>query len=217
MKRMYDTNDGLTLDARWQPGTHAINYSGMFGTDNTNPETNEWDTGGAFGYMQVTVPPKGNKLLMKPYIQNNIGMLVNFGKKIENVGLQFDTSDSGVLTADGCRAYVGLKTTSEEGDKRAIAIDSDGKTLVCTIGGTEIISNRAELLNLSSFLWQLTDYWTSIGFELDADSYIHIPAYALTPAATGCYIKKEYLPQEMWVEMAMPYIYQLPIIPLFGN
>ena len=217
MKRMYDTNDGLTLDVRWQPGTHAINYSGMFGTDNTNPETNEWDTGGAFGYMQVTVPPKGNKLLMKPYIQNNIGMLVNFGKKIENVGLQFDTSDSGVLTADGCRAYVGLKTTSEEGDKRAIAIDSDGKTLVCTIGGTEIISNRAELLNLSSFLWQLTDYWTSIGFELDADSYMHIPAYALVPAATGCYIKKEYLPKEFWVEMAMPYIYQLPIIPLFGN
>ena len=214
MKRMYDTNDGLELDVRWQRGTHAINYSGMFGTDN---ETSEWDTGGAFGYMQVIVPPKGNKLLMKPYIQNNIGMLVNFGKKIENVGLKFDTSDSGVLTADGCRAYVGLKTTSEEGDKRAIAIDSTGKTLVCTIGGTEVISSRAELLNLSSFLWQLADYWKNIGFEIDADSYMHIPAYALVPAATGCYIKKEYLPEEMWVQMAMPYIYQLPIIPLFGN
>ena len=214
MKRMYDTNDGLALDVRWQPGTHAINYSGMFGTDN---EASEWDTGGAFGYMQVTVPPKGNKLLMKPYIQNNIGMLVNFGKKIENVGLKFDTSDSGVLTADGCRAYVGLKTTSEEGDKRAIAIDSTGKTLVCTIGGTEIVSNRVELLNLSSFLWQLSEYWESIGFEIDGDSYMHIPAYALVPAATGCYIKKEYLPKEMWVEIEMPYIYQLPIIPLFGN
>ena len=217
MKRMYDTNDGLELDVRWQPGTHAINYSGMFGTDNTDPATNEWDTGGAFGYMQVTVPPKGNKLMMKPYIQNDIGMLITFGKKIENVGLQFDTSDSGVLTADGCRAYVGLKTTSEEGDKRAIAIDSTGKTLVCTIGGTEIISNRVELLNLSSFLWQLAKYWEAIGFEIDADSYMHIPAYALVPAATGCYIKKEYLPQEFWVEMEMPYIYQLPIIPLFGN
>ena len=214
MKRMYDTNDGLALDVRWQPGTHAINYSGMFGTDN---EASEWDTGGAFGYMQVTVPPKGNKLLMKPYIQNNIGMLVNFGKKIENVGLKFDTSDSGVLTADGCRAYVGLKTTSEEGDKRAIAIDSTGKTLVCTIGGTEIVSNRVELLNLSSFLWQLSEYWESIGFEIDGDSYMHIPAYAVAPAATGCYIKKEYLPKEMWVEIEMPYIYQLPIIPLFGN
>ena len=214
MKRMYDTNDGLALDVRWQPGTHAINYSGMFGTDN---EASEWDTGGAFGYMQVTVPPKGNKLLMKPYIQNNIGMLINFGKKIENVGLKFDTSDSGVLTADGCRAYVGLKTTSEEGDKRAIAIDSTGKTLVCTIGGTEIVSNRVELLNLSSFLWQLSEYWESIGFEIDGDSYMHIPAYALVPAATGCYIKKEYLPKEMWVEIEMPYIYQLPIIPLFGN
>ena len=214
MKRMYDTNDGLALDVRWQPGTHAINYSGMFGTDN---EASEWDTGGAFGYMQVTVPPKGNKLLMKPYIQNNIGMLINFGKKIENVGLKFDTSDSGVLTADGCRAYVGLKTTSEEGDKRAIAIDSTGKTLVCTIGGTEIVSNRVELLNLSSFLWQLSEYWESIGFEIDGDSYMHIPAYAVAPAATGCYIKKEYLPKEMWVEIEMPYIYQLPIIPLFGN
>ena len=214
MKRMYDTNDGLALDVRWQPGTHAINYSGMFGTDN---EASEWDTGGAFGYMQVTVPPKGNKLLMKPYVQNNIGMLINFGKKIENVGLKFDTSDSGVLTADGCRAYVGLKTTSEEGDKRAIAIDSTGKTLVCTIGGTEIVSNRVELLNLSSFLWQLSEYWESIGFEIDGDSYMHIPAYALVPAATGCYIKKEYLPKEMWVEIEMPYIYQLPIIPLFGN
>ena len=214
MKRMYDTNDGLALDVRWQPGTHAINYSGMFGTDN---EATEWDTGGAFGYMQVTVPPKGNKLLMKPYVQNNIGMLINFGKKIENVGLKFDTADSGVLTADGCRAYVGLKTTSEEGDKRAIAIDSTGKTLVCTIGGTEIISNRVELLDMSSFLWQLSDYWTALGFEIDEDSYIHIPAYALVPAATGCYIKKEYLPQEFWVQMQMPYIYQLPIIPLFGN
>ena len=214
MKRMYDTNDGLALDVRWQPGTHAINYSGMFGTDN---EASEWDTGGAFGYMQVTVPPKGNKLLMKPYVQNNIGMLINFGKKIENVGLKFDTSDSGVLTADGCRAYVGLKTTSEEGDKRAIAIDSTGKTLVCTIGGTEIVSNRVELLNLSSFLWQLSEYWESIGFEIDGDSYMHIPAYAVAPAATGCYITKEYLPKEMWVEIEMPYIYQLPIIPLFGN
>ena len=144
-------------------------------------------------------------------------MLVNFGKKIENVGLKLDTSDSGVLTADGCRAYVGLKTISKDGDKRAIAIDSNGKTLVCTIGGTEIISNRVELLDLSSFLWQLADYWRAIGFEIDADSYLHIPAYALVPAATGCYIKKEYLPKEMWVQMAMPYIYQLPIIPLFGN
>ena len=214
MKRMYDTNDGLELDVRWQPGTHAINYSGMFGTDTA---TSEWDTGGAFGYMQVTVQPNGDKLLMKPYIQNNIGMLVNFGKKIENVGLQFDTSDSGVLNADGCRAYVGLKTISEAGDKRAIAIDSNGKTLVCTIGGTEIISSRVELLDLSSFLWQLTDYWKAMGFEMDADSYIHIPAYAVAPAATGCYIKKEYLPKEMWVRMNMPYIYQLPIIPLFGN
>ena len=211
---MYDTNDGLELDVRWQSGTHAVNYSGMFGTDN---ETSEWDTGGAFGYMQVTVPPKGNKLLMKPYIQNNIGMLVNFGKKIENVGLKFDTSDSGVLAADGCRAYVGLKTISEEGDKRAIAIDSNGKTLVCTIGGTEIISSRAELLDLSSFLWQLSDYWRAIGFEEDEDSYIHIPSSALAPAATGCYIKKEYLPKEFWIRMEMPYIYQLPIIPLFGN
>ena len=215
MKRMYDTNDGLELDVRWQPGTHAINYSGMFGTDVET--TSEWDTGGAFGYMQVTVPPKGNKLLMKPYIQNNIGMLVNFGKKIENVGLKFDTSDSGVLTADGCRAYVGLKTISEDGDKRAIAIDSNGKTLVCTIGGTEVISSRAELLNLSSFIWKLADYWKNIGFEIDGDSYMHIPAYALVPAATGCYIKKEYLPEEMGVQMEMPYIYQLPISPLFGN
>ena len=214
MKRMYDTNDGLALDVRWNTGTHAVNYSGMFGTDDA---ASEWDTGGAFGYMQVTVPPKGNKLLMKPYIQNNIGVLINFGKKIENVGLKFDTSDSGVLTADGCRAYVGLKTISEEGDKRAIAIDSNGKTLVCTIGSTEIISNRAELLNLSSFLWQLADYWRAIGFEEDEDSYIHIPASALVPAATGCYIKKEYLPTEFWISMDMPYIYQLPIIPLFGN
>ena len=214
MRKMYDTNGGLALDVRWQPGTHAINYSGMFGTDTA---TAEWDTGGVLGYMQVTVPPKGNKLLMKPYIQNNIGMLVNFGKKIENVGLQFDTSDSGVLNADGCRAYVGLKNTSEDGDKRAIAIDSNGKTLVCTSGGTEIISSRAELLDMSSFLWQLADYWEAIGFEIDADSYIHIPAYALVPAATGCYIKKEYLPEEFWIPMNMPSIYQLPIIPLFGN
>ena len=214
MKRMYDTNGGLALDVRWQPGTHAINYSGMFGTDN---ETGEWDTGGAFGYMQLNTPPKGDKLLMKPYIQNNIGVLINFGKKIENVGLKFDTSDSGVLTADGCRAYVGLKNTSEDGAKRAIAIDSNGKTLVCTGGGTEIISNRVELLDLSSFLWQLADYWRAIGFEEDADNYIHIPAYAVAPAATGCYIKKEYLPKEMWVRMDMPYIYQLPITPLFGN
>ena len=217
MRKMYDTNSGLALDVRWQPGTHAINYSGMFGTDTTNPEASEWDAGGALGYMQVKVPPKGDKLMMKPYIQNNIGVLINFGKKIENVGLKFDTSDSGVLTADGCRAYVGLKTTSEEGEKRAIAIDSNGKTLVCTGGGTEIISSRAELLDLSSFLWQLADYWRAIGFEEDSDSYIHIPAYAVAPAATGCYIKKEYLPQELWVHMNMPYIYQLPIIPLFGN
>ena len=217
MRKMYDTNSGLALDVRWQPGTHAINYSGMFGTDTTNPEASEWDTGGALGYMQVKVPPKGDKLMMKPYIQNNIGVLVNFGKKIENVGLKFDTSDSGVLTADGCRAYVGLKTTSEEGEKRAIAIDSNGKTLVCTGGGTEIISSRAELLDLSSFLWQLADYWRAIGFEMDEDGYIHIPAYAVAPAATGCYIKKEYLPKEMWVRMDMPYIYQLPITPLFGN
>ena len=211
---MYDTNDGLELDVRWQPGTHAVNYSGMFGTDDA---ASEWDTGGALGYMQVTVPPKGDKLLMKPYIQNNIGLLINFGKKIENVGLKLDTSDSGVLTADGCRAYVGLKTISEEGDKRAIAIDSNGKTLVCTIGGTTIIPNSVELLDLSSFLWQLADYWRAIGFEEDADSYIHIPASALVPAATGCYIKKEYLPKEFWIRMDMPYIYQLPIIPLFGN
>ena len=214
MKRMYDTNDGLALDVRWNTGTHAINYSGMFGTDN---EASEWDAGGAFGYMQVNTPPNSDKLLMKPYIQNNIGVLINFGKKIENVGLKFDTSDSGVLSADGCRAYVGLKTISEEGDKRAIAIDSNGKTLVCTIGGTEIISNRVELLDLSSFLWQLADYWESIGFEMDEDSYIHIPAYALAPAANGCYIKKEYLPEKFWIRMNMPYIYQLPIIPLFGN
>ena len=214
MKKMYDTNGGLALDVRWEPGTHAINYSGMFGTD---VETSEWDTGGAFGYMQVNTPPKGNSLLMKPYIQNDIGMLVNFGKKIENVGIQFDTSDSGVLTADGCRAYVGLKTTSEDVMKRAIAIDSNGKTLVCTGGGTEIISSRAELLDTSTVLFQLADYWRAMGFEEDADSYIHIPAYALAPAATGCYIKKEYLPQELWVRMNMPYIYQLPIIPLFGN
>ena len=214
MKRLYDTNGGLALDVRWQPGTHAINYSGMFGTD---VETSEWDTGGTLGYMQVNTPPKGNRLLMKPYIQNNIGLLVNFGKKIENVGLVFDTSDSGVLNTDNCRAYVGLKTTSEEGEKRAIAIDSTGKTLVCTSGGTEIISSRAELLNMSTFLWELADYWRNMGFEEDADSYIHIPAYALAPAATGCYIKKEYLPEKFWVSMNMPYIYQLPIIPLFGN
>ena len=217
MKRMYDTNGRLALDVRWQPGTHSINYSGMFGTDTTNPEASEWDTGGAFGYMQVTVPPKEDKLLMKPYIQKDIGMLVNFGKKIENVGLKFDTSDSGVLAADGCRAYVGLKNMSEDRAKRAIAIDSNGKTLVCTGGGTEIISSRVELLDLSSFLWNLADYWSAIGFEMDEDSYIHIPAYALAPAATGCYIKKEYLPKEMWVRMDMPYIYQLPITPLFGN
>lgn len=217
MRKMYDTNGGLALEVRWQPGTHAINYSGMFGTDTTNPEASEWDTSGAFGYMQVTVPPKGDKLMMRPYIQNNIGVLINFGKKIENVGLKFDPSDSGVLNADGCRAYVGLKTTSEDGDKRAIAIDSNGKTLVCTGGSTEIISSRAELLDLSSFIWQLADYWRALGFEEDGDGYIHIPAYALAPAATGCYIKKEYLPQEFWIHMNMPYIYQLPIIPLFGN
>lgn len=214
MKRMYDTNGGLQLDVRWQPGTHAINYSGMFGTDT---ETSEWDTGGALGYMQVTVPPKGNSLLWKPYIQNDIGVLVNFGKKIENVGLQLDTSDAGVLTADGCRAYVGLKNMSEDGAKRAIAIDSNGKTIVCTGGGTEIVSSRVNLLDTSTLLWQLADYWRAIGFEEDADSYIHIPASALVPAATGCYIKKEYLPEELWVRMDMPYIYQLPIIPLFGN
>lgn len=214
MRKMYDTNGGLALDVRWQPGTHAVNYSSMFGTD---AETSEWDTGGALGYMQVTVQPKGNSLLWKPYIQNNIGVLINFGKKIENVGLQFDTSDSGVLTADGCRAYVGLKTTSEDGAKRAIAIDSNGKTLVCTGGGTEIISSRAELLDLSTLLWQLADYWRGIGFEEDADNYIHIPASALVPAATGCYIKKEYLPKEIWIRMNMPYIYQLPIVPMFGN
>lgn len=214
MRKMYDTNGGLTLDVRWEKGTHAINYSGMFGTD---VETSEWDTGGVLGYMQVTVPPKGDKLLMKPYIQNNIGVLINFGKKIENVGLQFDTSDAGVLTADGCRAYVGLKTTSENVGKRAIAIDSNGKTLVCTGGGTEIISSRAELLNTSSVLYQLRDYFKAIGFKEDADNYIHIPASALVPAATGCYIKKEYLPEKFWVQMNMPYIYQLPIIPLFRN
>lgn len=214
MRKMYDTNGGLQLDVRWQPGTHAINYSGMFGTD---VETSEWDTGGALGYMQVTVPPKGNSLLWKPYIQNNIGVLINFGKKIENVGLQLDTSDAGVLTAEGCRAYVGLKTTNEDGAKRAIAVDSNGKTLVCTGGGTEIVSSRAELLDTSSVLFQLADYWRAIGFEEDADSYIHIPTSALVPAATGCYIKKEYLPKELWVRMDMPYIYQLPIIPLFGN
>ena len=56
-----------------------------------------------------------------------------------------------------------------------------------------------------------------IGFEEDADNYLHIPAYALAPAATGCYIKKEYLPKEVWIRMNMPYIYQLPITPLFGN
>lgn len=211
---MYDTNGGLQLDVRWQPGTHAINYSGMFGTD---VETSEWDTGGALGYMQVTVPPKGNRLLFKPYIQNDIGMLVNFGKKIENVGLQFDTSDSGVITADGCRAYVGLVNMSEDGEKRAIAIDSNGKTLVCTSGGTEIVSSRVNLLDTSTLLHQLADYWRAIGFEEDVDSYIHIPAYALAPAATGCYIKKEYLPKEIWIRIEMPYIYQLPIIPLFGN
>lgn len=214
MKRMYDTNGGLQLDVRWQPGTHAINYSGMFGTDT---ETSEWDTGGALGYMQVTVPPKGNSLLWKPYIQNDIGVLVNFGKKIENVGLQLDTSDAGVLTADGCRAYVGLKNMSEDGAKRAIAIDSNGKTLVCTGGGTEIVSSRVNLLDTSTLLWQLADYWRAIGFEDDADSYIHIPASALVPAATGCYIKKEYLPKELWIRIDMPYIYQLPITPLFGN
>lgn len=214
MRKMYDTNGGLALDVRWQPGTHAINYSGMFGTDTT---TSEWDTGGAFGYMQLNTQPKGDSLLMKPYIQNDIGLLVNFGKKIENVGLQFDTSDSGVLTANDCKAYVGLVNTSEDGAKRAIAIDSNGKTLVCTGGGTEIISSRAELLDMSTLLWQLADYWRAIGFEEDADSYIHIPAYALAPAATGCYIKKEYLPKEIWVRMNMPYIYQLPITPLFGN
>lgn len=214
MRKMYDTNGGLQLDVRWQPGTHAVNYSGMFGTD---VETSEWDTGGALGYMQVTVPPKGNSLLWKPYIQNNIGMLVNFGKKIENVGLQFDTSDGGVITADGCRAYVGLKNTSEDGAKRAIAIDSNGKTLVCTGGGTEIVSSRVNLLDTSTLLWQLADYWRAIGFEEDADNYIHIPASALVPAATGCYIKKEYLPKELWLRIDMPYIYQLPITPLFGN
>lgn len=214
MRKMYDTNSGLALDVRWQPGTHAINYSGMFGTDT---ETSEWDTGGVLGYMQVTVPPKGDCLLMKPCIQNNIGMLVNFGKKIENVGLQFDTSDGGVLTADGCRAYVGLKTTNEDGAKRAIAIDSNGKTLVCTGGGTEVVSSRAELLDTSTLLLQLADYWRAIGFTEDADNYLHIPASALVPAATGCYIKKEYLPEEIWVRINMPYIYQLPIIPLFGN
>lgn len=217
MKRMYDTNGGLALDVRWQTGTHAINYSGMFGTDTASPEASEWDTGGALGYMQVTVPPKGDSLLMKPYIQNDIGVLVNFGKKIENVGLKFDTADSGVFNADGCRAYVGLVNTSEDVAKCAIAIDSNGKTLVCTGGSTEIISSRAELLNTSTVLWQLSDYWRAIGFEVDGDDYLHIPAYALAPAATGCYIKKEYLPKEIWVRMNMPYIYQLPITPLFGN
>lgn len=214
MKRMYDTNSGLQLDVRWQPGTHAINYSGMFGTD---VETSEWDTGGALGYMQINTPPEGDSLLMKPYIQNNIGMLVNFGKKIENVGLKFDTTDGGVLSADGCRAYVGLKTTSENGATRAIAIDSNGKTLVCTGGGTEVVSSRANLLDMSSVFFQLIHYWRAIGFEEDANNNIHIPAYALVPAATGCYIKKEYLPKEIWVRIDMPYIYQLPITPLFGN
>lgn len=216
MKRMHDTNGGLKLDVRWQSGTHAVNYSSMFGIDN-DAEQSEWDTGGALGYMQVTVPPKGDRLLLKPYIQNGIGMLVNFGKKIENVGLTFDTSDAGVLTADGCRAYVGLDNTSEDVYKRAIAIDSNGKTLVCTKGGTEIISNTANLLDMTTVFYQLVDYWESMGFEVDEDGYIHIPTSALVPAATGCYIKKEYLPKELWVRMDMPYIYQLPIIPLFGN
>lgn len=214
MKKMYDTNGGLKLDVRWKPGTHSIDYSGMFGTD---AEESDWDTGGAFGYMQVTVPPKGDKLLMKPHIQNDIGMLVNFGKKIENVGLIIDTADAGVLTEDGCRAYVGLKNMSEDVAKRAIAIDSNGKALVCTGGGTTIISDTVTLLDTSTVLYPLIDYWRSIGFEEDEDGCLHIPASALVPAATGCYIKKEYLPKEFWVRINMPYIYQLPIIPLFGN
>ena len=72
-------------------------------------------------------------------------------------------------------------------------------------------------MDMSSVFFQLIHYWRAIGFEEDANNNIHIPAYALVPAATGCYIKKEYLPKEIWVRIDMPYIYQLPITPLFGN
>ena len=209
MKRMHENNSNLKLFVGWQTGNDAVNYSSMFGTDN---EASEWDAGGALGYMQTTVAPNGDRLLFKPYIQNNIGMLVNFGKKIENIGLKVDGTDSSVLTADNCRANVRLNSA-----KREIAIDSNGKTLVSSPFGTELISANVNLLDLKDAFAQLINYWKGIGFEYDENDTLHIPAYALTPAATGCYIKKEYLPMEMWIRMDIPHIYQIPIIPLFGN
>ena len=214
MKRMFDTNSGLTLDVIWQQGDHAVNYNSMFGTDVEEPE---WDCAGALGYMQVTVPPRGERLLFKPYIQNDIGMLVIFGKKIENVGLKIDITDAGVIASGGCKACVQLVTTNVNGATRAIAIDSTGKTHVCTSGGSMLISNTADLLDRNDFFLQLMQYWRNIGFYHSDDECIHIPASALVPAATGCYIKKEYLPAELWVRMDMPHVYQLPIEPLFQD
>ena len=215
MKRMFDTDGGLALDVTWQQGDHGVKYDSMFGTDD---EASAWDTGGVLGYMQVTVPPRGERVLFKPYIQDGIGMLVNFGKKIENVGLQIDTTDGGVITADGCKAGVGLVKTGDNTDTRAIAIDSTGKTHVCnSSGGSALVSSSDVLLDLNDFFKQLIKYWLSIGFEVDSDYTLHIPASALQPTANGCYIKTEYLPAELWVRMNMPHVYQLPIKPLFQN
>ena len=214
MKRMFDTNGGLALDVRWQQGDHAVKYESMFGTDVEEPE---WDAGGVLGYMQVTVPPRGERVLFKTFIQNGIGMLVNFGKKIENVGLKIDTTDGGVITSDGCKAYVDLVKTGDNADTRAIAIDSMGKTHVCTSAGSTLISVTDTLLDHNEFFNQLIHYWVSIGFELDSDYILHIPASALQPTATGCYIKTEYLPAELWVRMDMGHVYQLPFVPLFQD
>ena len=209
---MYDTNGGLGLNVRWTTGSHAVNYDAMFGTDN---EAAEYDTGGAFGYIQINVPMEGTRVQIKPYIKDNIGLFLNFGKKIENVGLSFDTADSSVVKCTDGNANIDLRIPDGERFNYAIAIDQTGKVLMCDSLGQSIRNSSQTSIDLSDFFQQMVQYWVGIGFNVDGDGYLHIPASALTPAATGCYIKKEYLPESLWVRLDIPTLYQIPVVPLF--
>lgn len=214
MKRMFDEKPTLGLDVRWEVGSRKIiAANGMFGiTDKTG---DVYDSGENLGSIQTDVPVKGDRVLFVPEITNNIGILLNFGRKIENTVVYMDTTDNSVVTADNCKANINVINVNRGRGDYAVGIDGSNKILICDGLGIQIKTTADIAIDINDFFVQLIKYWKSIGFTIDESDQLIIPTYALQPANTGCYIKKEFIPKSLWIRLDVNQIYQLPIVPVF--
>lgn len=215
MKRMFDTKPSLGLKVQWEVGSQKIiAANGMFGITGETQQT-IYDSGENLGSIQTDVPVKGDRVLFVPEIKNNIGILLNFGRKVENKELYIDTTDNSVITAVNCKANITVINSNRERGDYAIGIDGSNKILICDSYGINIKTTADIAIDINGFFQQLIKYWKSIGFTIDENDQLVIPTYALEPANTGCYIKKEYIPNSLWIRLDVNQIYQLPILPIF--